>query len=102
MDGHRTAERRSLAYHAAIAARLVDRPEVLDAARRRVEEWGRTGAVDPRWARAWAELLAGDVASIAAALVDPGERMTDLRQVTPFAGALSPRERWRIWAETRS
>jgi hypothetical protein len=28
-------------------------------------------------------------------------RFIELRQSTPFAGALRPQERWRIWRETR-
>ena len=36
---------------------------------------------------------------IGAFLTDDGEHATELRQSTPFAGALDPRERWRIWRE---
>ncbi|HYU34547.1 MAG TPA: hypothetical protein VEW48_20540 [Thermoanaerobaculia bacterium] len=39
MDPHRLAEERSIAYHRVIAGRLRDRPEILDNARRRVQEW---------------------------------------------------------------
>jgi hypothetical protein len=35
------------------------------------------------------------------ALVDPSERGRALRQCTPFAGALDPRTRWRLWAQVR-
>jgi hypothetical protein len=34
-------------------------------------------------------------------LVDDDEEARSLRQATPFAGALKPRERWRIWDEER-
>lgn len=30
------------------------------------------------------------------------EEARELRQSSPFAGALSPRERWRIWREVRA
>jgi hypothetical protein len=100
VDGHRTAERRSVAYHAAIARRLAADPAVLERARARVASWAATGAVHPRWVEGWRAVLAGDAAAIAAALVDPGEGMTALRQVSPFAGALPPRERWQIWRAT--
>jgi hypothetical protein len=36
------------------------------------------------------------VDEIAATLIDPSEHARALRQVTPFAGALSSRERWAI------
>lgn len=55
----------------------------------------------PTYARGWSEILAQDVASIARFLVDPGERARELRQSSPFAGYLSPRERWQLWRETR-
>jgi malate synthase len=101
MDLHRLAEERSVAYHRAIAERLRDRPEVLENARRRVQGWlDRDG--EPRfYARKWAEVLADDPASIAAFLVERSEIADELRQSSPFAGALKPQERWKIWRETR-
>jgi hypothetical protein len=95
MTGHGRAEARSIAMHAAIAARLPADPAPLERARERVREWRERGEV-PYYAAAWSELFAEPLATVCAALVDPGERMCALRQVTPFAGALDPRERWRI------
>lgn len=100
MDPHRLAEERSIAYHRVIAERLRDQPAVLEMARQRVQSW-LDGASKPFYARKWAEVLAGDVSSIAAFLVDRSELAYELRQSTPFAGALNPRERWEIWRETR-
>ncbi len=70
-------------------------------ARQRVEGWltSREGA--RFYAGKWAEVLRGDTASIAAFLVERSELATELRQSSPFAGALGPRERWKIWRETR-
>jgi hypothetical protein len=34
-------------------------------------------------------------------LVERSELADELRQSSPFAGALRPQERWRIWRETR-
>ena len=53
MDRHRAAELRSLAYHRAIAARLVDEPDLLSRARARVVEWARTGSTHPHYAAIW-------------------------------------------------
>ena len=97
MDGHRRAERRSLAYHRAIAERVADDASVLESARRRVAAWRETRSVDLRQASAWDELLQRPAAEIAVALVDESEHMTALRQVSPFAGALDPRTRWQLW-----
>jgi hypothetical protein len=86
MDLHRLAEERSLAYHRVIAERLRQKPEVLERARQRVQTWLAAGA--PFYARKWAEILAGDISSIAAFLVERSELAYELRQSSPFAGAL--------------
>ncbi len=99
MDLHRLAEERSLAYHRAVGERLGERPEVLDRARARVNAWLEQGHPHPLYARAWARLLDLPTDGLAAALVDRSEEARSLRQVTPFAGALTPRERWAIWRE---
>jgi hypothetical protein len=101
MDPHRLAEERSVAYHRAIAQRLTQEPEVLENARRRVESWLTPGKAAPFYAKRWAEILARDVTAIAAFLVERSELADELRQSSPFAGALRPRERWQIWRETR-
>jgi hypothetical protein len=101
MDPHRLAEERSVAYHRAIAERLRDQPEVLENARRRVQTWLDQDGKPQFYARKWAEVLAGDPASIAAFLGERSEIADALRQSSPFAGALSPQERWKIWRETR-
>jgi len=101
MDLHRLAEERSVAYHRVIAERLRSRPEILDNAQRRVKTWLSSRESARFYARKWAEILAGDVPSIAAFLIERSELADELRQSSPFAGALSPRERWQIWRETR-
>jgi hypothetical protein len=101
MDPHRLAEERSVAYHRAIAERLRDQPAILDAARRRVEEWLASGTTAPAAAAKWAAILSGEVSSIEAFLVERGELADELRQSSPFAGALRPHERWTIWRATR-
>ncbi len=99
-NGHRTAELRSIAMHALIAERLDD--QVLSMAQERVEQWIRDGGpVPPRWAHGWRELLAQPVPEIAETLVEDGEWMRDLRQNTPFAGVLTPEDRWKIIREVR-
>jgi hypothetical protein len=101
MDLHRLSEERSIAYHEVIADRLRQQPEILEKARARVQGW-LTSSANPQFhARKWAEILDGDVSSIAAFLVDRSEIAYELRQSTPFAGALTPQERWKIWRETR-
>ncbi len=101
MDLHRLAQERSVAYHSAIAERLRIQPEVLDNARQRVESWLAREGGGTFYARKWAEVLADDPASVAAFLVERSELAQELRQSSPFAGALTPHERWTIWRVTR-
>jgi hypothetical protein len=97
MNGHRTAERRSLAYHKVIADRLATDQAALDDARARVVRWRRSGDVHARYADAWHELLQRPIEEVRASLVDDSEQMIALRQVSPFAGLIDPRRRWQIW-----
>jgi hypothetical protein len=101
MDPHRLAEERSVEYHRYIAERLRREPEILEMARQRVRSWLETSGHVPFYARKWAEILEGDLPSIQAFLIERSELAIELRQSTPFAGALPPEERWRIWQETR-
>jgi hypothetical protein len=91
---HASAERRSLELHRLVAERLRRDPALLERARGRVRGWIGHGTVSRHWAEAWDALLARPLPDILAVLVDPGQRARDLRQNSPFAGVLSPRERW--------
>ncbi len=101
MNAHRLAEERSLALHRAIADRILEDPSVLTRARERVRRWLETGDVASYWAQEWDSVLSQSVEEIRAFLVDKGEPARAMRQVTPFAGAIDPRTRWRIWREVR-
>jgi len=102
MTAHRLAEERSLALHRAVVERIREHPDELERARGRVRAWLEDGSVHERYAVRWARLLEGPRDALLDLLVDPGEEARALRQVTPFAGLVGPRERWRIWREVRS
>jgi len=97
---HIVATERSRALHAAVASRLGD-GVTLALARARVATWMQSGSIHPRYAMAWDELLSLAEGDIARRLVEQSERMDDLRQVSPFAGALDARERWKILRSVR-
>lgn len=101
MDPHRLSEERSIAYHRVIAERMLRQPEIREKALQRVQTWMASAAEAPFYARKWAEILTGDLSSIAAFLTARSELAFELRQSSPFAGVLTPEERWRIWRETR-
>ena len=101
MDGHRLAEARSIALHRAVAEKLRADPRLLARARARVAEWRISGAVMMPYVEGWERMLALDLDALCSMLADPGENARALRQVSPFAGAVPPRERWRIWRTVR-
>lgn len=98
-DGHRTAERRSLAMHQVVADRLT--PEVVAQARENVERKDRTQGIDPSYTVRWRELLALPLPEIAAAITRDDEAARALRQTTPFAFAIPQAERDHILATVR-
>lgn len=97
MDLHRLSEERSRAYHQVIADRLRGDLTILERARARVDGWISSSGTPPFYALQWREVLCRDVEAIVAFLVVDGELARELRQSSPFAGVLSPEERWQIW-----
>ena len=91
-------DRRSLALHRAIARRIADDPAtVLAQARRNLARMRSRRAQAVLLLREWAVILERPVEALAAVLADPGEWARELRQVTPFAGVLTPRERAAVY-----
>lgn len=97
---HRLAEARSLAIHRHLAERL-DEPMV-SAARARVVQWRTDGSVADGYVEPWLELLDQGLDAVKGAISADTEEMRALRQVSPFAGTVDARTRWRIWREVRS
>lgn len=88
---HRTAELQALAYHRLVAERLHD--ELVAQARRRLERWRRSGRIHPRWAEEWERVLSQPLAEIRTAISADTPAGRQLRQTSPFAGALTEQER---------
>jgi len=84
-----------------VADKLASDPETLERARARVRSWLDSGEVALYYARKWEEVLSRPLSEIREFLAEDGEGARALRQVTPFAGAIDPRTRWRIWREVR-
>lgn len=101
-NAHELGDKRSLAYHRAIALRLQDDPGIVEVASARVRYWRETGQVHPTYCDAWLELLSRTAADLGNKLVANDEAMRALRHVSPFAGVLSPRERWRLWRNAQN
>jgi len=101
-DGrHTVAEDTSLELHRVVAERLRADPSLIERARRRVDEWLRDGTVVRPYALAWREILSGPAGEVAGFLEDPGDRARQLRQTSPCAGFLDPRNRWAVRRQAR-
>ena len=96
-DPHDRAERRNRAYHAAIARHL--RKRTVERALHQLWRWYEEGNIDPRYADAWEDVLRRPLPEIKKVLTEDSQRARDLRQNSPFAGALSEPERRKILEE---
>lgn len=97
--GHGRAERRSLAYHRALARQL--RRPMVDDALHLIWKWRGQGRIDDRYADQWEEILRRPVAEVARAIGEDSAFARDLRQSSPFAGMLSEPERREILEQIR-
>jgi hypothetical protein len=100
---HRIIEARSLAMHCLIARKIEADRRLLAAARRNLEKWiARYGEGAPRALEEWREILCRPWAEIAALITDADAPAVRLRQSSPFAGALTPAERRRVYEAFRA
>jgi hypothetical protein len=101
MNTHELIDRRSLALARAIADRIDADPERrgLEKARATCTRWMIRH--DNPYIREWHTILQQEWPEVREVLIDPSEESITLRQCNPFAGVLSPRERWRIYREFR-
>ena len=91
-------DRRSLSLHAAIAQRLAENPElVLRQARRTLDLMTEKHHGASTLLREWRAILDRPLPDVVDVLLDPRSRARELRQLTPFAGVLSPAERAEIY-----
>lgn len=91
------SHRRGLAYHRAVAARL--QPQMVADAKYVLYRWRHEGRIDPQYAEGWSRILGLPLQDIREAITAIGDDASDLRQNSPFAGALTESERRRIVAE---
>jgi len=95
--GHRRIDQRSLALHRAIAGKLRADPSLLAVAYDNLDRWSKQrGRSQPYW-DAWREILNRPLEEVLSLMVEESEKMTAMRQANPFAGILTPRERWAIY-----
>ena len=107
MRGHQEIDARSLELHRLIAAKVRRDPALLDRVRLTLQRWrdpGNPSRADPYLAE-WERLMAQGLEQVLAAAVEESERAAALRQCSPFAGILSPTERFaflKAWTATHA
>ena len=99
--GHLRNDRRSVLLHRAIAQKLLTSPKmVLAKARGHITVMAQNPRTR-RYADLWFRLLDLPIPALAERLTEFSEEMAALRQCTPFAGVLTPQERWQIYRKFR-
>ena len=98
---HAWLDKRSLALASAVADRLESNPELLAVARKNLDSWiGQSSSSPPSAHLEWRDILDHEtVEAIVQLLRTDSERGQRLRQSNPFAGLLTPRERWSILSQ---
>jgi hypothetical protein len=94
-------EDRILARHRLIAERLLEDPGLVEHARSNLRRWAEGGSAEaqPVWYTQWQAILDRPIGDIVAVLTERSEHANVLRACSPFAGVLSPRERWQLLKE---
>jgi hypothetical protein len=99
LTGHRRLDRRSLALHRAIADKLRADPSLLAVAYDNLDRWSQERGRAQPYLDAWRKILDRPLEDVLALMVEESEKMTAMRQSNPFAGILTPRERWAIYGQ---
>lgn len=96
-SGHLRIDRRSLALHRAVAEKLRTHPELIEIARENLSRWYAGAGRSQPYLDEWRRILDLPLEEVFALIQQDGERMTALRQSSPFAGILEPAERWAVY-----
>ena len=97
-QGHDRIDQRSLALHHAIAEKLRAQPSLLAIARENLERWSASAGRSAPYLDQWKRILDRPLEDILRLIEQEGEPITALRQCSPFAGVLTPKERWAVYA----
>ncbi|HKQ72014.1 MAG TPA: hypothetical protein VJT73_21865 [Polyangiaceae bacterium] len=102
MNLHRLAEERSIELHRAIGQRLMRDPSIVLLARARIAERKAAASLHADLLAAWERVLSLPLPELVAFLSSSSAEARELRQTTPFAGVVPPRERWSIWRSVKA
>lgn len=93
---------RSLAYHRAVVKKLEHNPSFyIKKAKQNLRRMRRHHAGPKPLFSAWQVWLDLPIGELVSKMLDPGMTARDIRQVSPFAGVLNPKERLQILTQFR-
>lgn len=100
---HRVLDARSLAMHCKIAQKISRDQSLLEIPQRNLARWRRRASGEvPKYIAEWQEILEKPWPQVMTFMTDCSEKATRLRQSSPFAGVLDPRERKQIYEAFRT
>lgn len=83
--------------HRAIAVKLRASPDLLAIAHDNLRRWSESSGRSQPYLDAWSAVLARPMEELLVLIQEDSESMRAMRQASPFAGVLSPKERWEIY-----
>jgi len=106
VSDHIRIEERSIALHRAIADRIRTNPRLMEKARENLQKYldqfTQENRAAPKSLTEWQDILTHRPwEAVLEFLVSSGESASRLRQSSPFAGILTPKERWKIYEAYR-
>jgi len=100
---HRVLDARSLAMHCKIARKIDQNPALLERPRRNLQRWSEAASGPlPAYIKEWKKILDRPWPDIAAFITSFSDEAVRLRQSSPFAGVLTPKERKQIYDAFRA
>ena len=102
LNRHRELELRSIQLHRAVALKIALEPAIIESTKNEISTLILKHQESTKYFLKWLDILSHSLSFIQEKLVEDSEEMATLRQSSPFAGVLNPRERWEIYETFRT
>ena len=100
---HRVLDARSLALHCKIKRKIDQNPGLLETPRRNLARWSALASGPlPAYIEEWRKILNQPWPQVAAFIISFSDEAVRLRQSSPFAGVLNPKERKQVYDAFRT
>lgn len=94
---HQLLDARSLAMHQLVVDKIRRHPQLISHVSENLSHWrGTVSARTMPYIDAWQALLDQGTEEVLRVAIEDSPYATAMRQSTPFAGVLTPQERWRF------